>query len=210
MGEGPAGLDRARWTTLWSRLGAAGNGLAAFEQLAAAYAEPTRAYHTAAHINDCLDQLDRHRSLASHTDEVEAAIWFHDAVYVPGASDNEARSAELAAATLSSGGVLPVHARQIAVLVLATQHTTIPREPDAQLLCDIDLSILGRSGPVFDAYEQHIRREYAWVPEPLYRQARARILAEFLNRPSIYQTPALAELYESEARKNLQRALARL
>jgi predicted metal-dependent HD superfamily phosphohydrolase len=206
----PAGLDRTRWIRLWTRLGASGNAAPVFDQLASAYAEPTRAYHTAGHIDDCLGELDRHRGLAQSPDLVEAAIWFHDAVYVPGATDNEARSADLARTALALAGVSSPATEGVKQLVLATRHAMIPREPDAQLLCDIDLSILGRSPAEFDTYEQQIRQEYAWVPEALYRRTRARILAEFLGRRSIYQTPAFSALYESRARENLARSVSSL
>jgi predicted metal-dependent HD superfamily phosphohydrolase len=198
-------LDRKRWAGLWSRLGAAGDGLSNLAGLEAAYAEPTRAYHTAEHIRDCLAQFDLGRDSARRPDEVEAAIWFHDAVYVPGASDNEDRSARLVRTTLADAGVPLEVSRRIAQLVLATQHLAIPDEPDAALLCDIDLSILGRTPEAFDEFERRIRQEYAWVPEAVYRGARAEILAGFLRRRSIFQTDDFRDRYEVQARANLER-----
>lgn len=210
MSGDPAGLDQTRWTVLWARLGAAGDGTATFDLLAAAYGEPARAYHTAVHINDCLRELDHHRELAERPDEVEAAIWFHDAVYVPGAADNEARSARLAVAELTSAGASSELAHRIGELILATRHSEVPNAPDARLLCDIDLAILGRDLPAFDAYERQIRQEYAWIPATLYRKGRARVLQDFLGRQSIYQTPAFNTRYEAVARQNLNRALTSL
>ena len=203
-------LDQSRWTGLWNRLGAQGGGLSIFSRLEAAYAEPVRAYHTAEHIRDCLAQFDLSRHTARHADEVEAAIWFHDAVYLPGASDNENRSARLAQTSLADARAPLEVAHRIAGLVVATQHLTIPSEPDEALLCDIDLSILGRTPEVFDEFERRIRREYAWVPEPVYRGARAEILAGFLRRRSIFQTDFFRKRYESQARANLQRVIEKL
>ncbi len=206
----PLTLDQARWTRLWHRLGGQGNGLSIFNALAEAYAAPVRAYHTAEHINDCLAQFDLSRNTAQRADEVEVAIWFHDAVYVPAGSDNEDRSAELARVALGDSGVLPEVTERIARLVLATRHVNIPGEPDAALLCDIDLSIFGRSPDTFDEFERRIRREYAWVPEPIYRRARTEILEGFLRRRSIYQTSYFRGLYEVPARANLERVLKEL
>jgi predicted metal-dependent HD superfamily phosphohydrolase len=206
----PTTLDQQRWTRLWSRLGTQGSGLSIFNHLAAAYAEPTRAYHTADHISDCLDQLDLSRDLARRPDEVEAAIWFHDAVYVPGASDNEDRSARLAQTALQACAVSVEVSSRIGELVLATRHLTLPRNPDSQLLCDIDLSILGRAPEVFDDFERRIRQEYAWVPEPLYRSTRSEVLAGFLRRRFIYQTEHFRTRYEQPARANLERILGHL
>jgi predicted metal-dependent HD superfamily phosphohydrolase len=206
----PGTLDQRRWTGLWGRLGAEGEGLPTFGRLTAAYAEPSRAYHTAEHIRDCLAQFDRARKSAQRPDEVEAAIWFHDAVYLAGQTDNEDRSAHLASAALLDGGVSPDITHRISDLVLATRHTNVPAQADARLLCDIDLSILGRASDVFDEFERRIRREYAWVPEPLYRRARAEILEGFLRRRSIYQTDFFRDRYELPARANLERVLKEL
>jgi predicted metal-dependent HD superfamily phosphohydrolase len=206
----PESLDRRRWTGLWTRLGAGGDGLSVFKVLEVAYAESTRAYHTAEHIRDCLAQFDLSQHTAQRPDEVEAAIWFHDAVYLPGGSDNEEGSARLAQTTLAEAGAPLEAAHRIAGLVLATQHLAIPGEPGAALLCDIDLSIFGRAPEVFDQFERRIRLEYGWVPEPVYRSARAEILDGFLRRPSIFQTDFFRERYEIPARANLQRVIAQL
>lgn len=192
---------------LWNRLGTQEDGLSIFTGLEAAYAEPARAYHTAQHIRDCLAQFDPSRHMAQHPDEVEAAIWFHDAVYLPGAPDNEDCSARLVRTTLADARAPVEVAHRIAELVLATQHLAIAAEPDAALLCDIDLSILGRTHEVFDEFERRIRQEYAWVPAPVYRGARAEILAGFLRRRSIFQTDYFRDRYEAPARANLARIL---
>jgi predicted metal-dependent HD superfamily phosphohydrolase len=195
---------------LWNRLGARGDGIPVLSGLETAYAEPARAYHTAEHIRDCLAQFDLSRHTAQQPDEVEAAIWFHDAVYLPRASDNEARSARLARTSLADAGAAAEVAQRIGELVLATQHRDIPIDPDSALLCDIDLSILGRTPDVFDEFERQIRREYAWVPQPIYRNARAEILAGFLRRRCIYQTDFFRDRYEAPARANVARILKEL
>ena len=181
-----------------------------FARLTAAYAEPGRAYHTAEHIRDCLAQLDLSRDLAQYPDEVEAALWFHDAVYRPEASDNEDQSAELVRAALSMGAVPREVVDRTAALVLATRHAGVPNSPDEQLICDIDLSILGREPGIFDAFERQIRREYAWVPEPMYRRERSAVLSGFLRRRSIYQTDQFRQRYEALARANLERLIEKL
>ena len=210
MGRRQGTLDQQRWLDLWSRLGAQGSGASIFAQLAAAYAEPERAYHTAEHIRDCLAELDLSRDLAQYPDEVEAALWFHDAVYRPGASDNEDQSAELARTALSVGAVPHEVADRTAALVLATRHAGLPISPDEQLICDIDLSILGREPGIFDAFERQIRHEYAWVPEPMYRRERSAVLSGFLRRRSIYQTDQFRQRYEASARANLERLIEKL
>ena len=210
MQEEPQILDQERWLRLWGRLGAEGSGHSIFTHLSAAYAEPGRAYHTADHIRDCLAQLDSAHGVAKRPDEVEAALWFHDAVYLPGGSDNEDRSASLAEAALMACEVPLDVTERIAQLILATRHLTVSEDPDTQLLCDIDLSILGREPAVFDEFERRIRQEYDWVPEPVYRTSRSEILAGFLQRRSIYQTQVFRNRYEAPARVNLARLTHKL
>ncbi|HEX6434059.1 MAG TPA: hypothetical protein VFZ87_07440, partial [Gemmatimonadales bacterium] len=150
------------------------------------------------------------RELARHPEEVEAALWFHDAVYVAGAADNEEQSARLAESALQSHGVAAESCHRVKELVRTTQHLRPPHDPDAQLLCDIDLAILGREPAAFDRFESEIRREYGWVPESQYRSARSAVLARFLARPFIFQTRRFTERYEAQARQNLERAVEAL
>jgi predicted metal-dependent HD superfamily phosphohydrolase len=203
-------LDLGRWTGLWSRLGAQGDGLAIFAGLAAAYSEPARAYHNTEHIQGCLAHFDACRGAAERPEEVEAAIWFHDAVYQPGAQDNEERSAELARTALLHSKVPPDIADRIADMVLATRHLDPPAGPDTALLCDVDLAILGQPAEIFDRFERRIRREHREIPLSAYRKARSHILRALLDRPSIYYTPCFRNRHEPHARANLARALAGL
>jgi len=148
--------------------------------------------------------------LARQPDEVEAALWFHDAIYRPRDRNNEQESASLASRLLTSAGARGEVVSRVADLVLATRHDILPTDPDAQLLCDVDLSILGREPDRFARFEQQIRREYAWVPESLYRSTRAEVLAGFLARPAVYQTEFFRKRYELTARSNLTRIIGEL
>ena len=69
-----------RWYELWQRLRARSAPEPIFDELSRRYHEPQRAYHTLAHIQDCLQQLDQVHQLAEHADEIELAIWCHDVV----------------------------------------------------------------------------------------------------------------------------------
>jgi predicted metal-dependent HD superfamily phosphohydrolase len=199
-----------RWQTLWARLGANTPAAPVFRALIDAYSEAHRHYHTLAHLQDCLAQFDAACPLAVHPAEVEAALWFHDAIYHTRAADNEELSAQWAQRALRAAGVAADVTQRVADLVRVTRHDARPTGADACLLVDIDLSILGRAVAEFEAYERHIRAEYAWVPELHFRQGRARILEAFLARPSIYETAVFQAQYEAQARDNLARSLASL
>jgi len=201
---------RDRFATLLRRLGATRDSTALGDALLAEWSAPGRAYHDLRHLEDCLAQLDGAEADPATRDLVEAALWFHDAVYDPRTRDNEERSAAWAAQALPAAGVSVETAGQVARLVrLTAGHGPAPDLP-GQLMCDIDLSILGRPVELFDSYDRRVRAEYAWVPEMAYRAGRARVLENLLRRDPLFQTPAFRQRFEPQARLNLRRALAAL
>ncbi|MDA7416349.1 N-methyl-D-aspartate receptor NMDAR2C subunit [Xenophilus arseniciresistens] len=200
----------AHWQQAWQDLGlSAPEGL--FEALAAAWSEPWRHYHTLQHLGECLDALARERALARRPGELALGLFFHDAVYALQADDNEARSAEWAVRALQEARVPADAIARVHALVMATCHqatAAAPIDPDAQLLVDIDLAILGAAPARFAQYEAQIRREYAHVPPEVFEPRRRRILGSFLARDPIYQTPGLHARCEAQARVNLTQAIA--
>jgi predicted metal-dependent HD superfamily phosphohydrolase len=199
-----------RFAALCRRLGAAGGAEPAAADLLRRWAEPGRVYHGLEHLGNCLAHLDAAPDHGADRDLVEAALWFHDAIYDARSTDNEARSAELARATLVSLGVAEKAASRVAELVLLTRHRGAPVGPEGRLLCDIDLAILGAAPDEFDRYDAAIRCEYEWVPDPVYRRERAAVLRELLARVPLYATPSFHDRFDQQARVNLRRALARL
>jgi predicted metal-dependent HD superfamily phosphohydrolase len=83
-------------------------------------------------------------------------------------------------------------------------------DPTGALVCDVDLSILGRPAEEFAEYERRIRVEYGSVPDQLYRQGRAAVLQRLLARDRLYRTAHFSDRYEAAARRNLMRSLETL
>jgi predicted metal-dependent HD superfamily phosphohydrolase len=204
-------VDGEEWRRMWAALGAQTVNGGLFNQLVRAYGEPQRHYHTLQHLRECLAHWEAASALARRPEEVELALWFHDAIYDPKRKDNEARSAEWAQASVVAAGCAPALAQRIADLVLATaSHEAPADDPDAQLLLDIDLAILGANAARFAESDRQIRAEYAHVPDADFRAGRARILAGFLARPRIYATAPFHDALEARARENIGRSLAAL
>ncbi len=181
-------------------------------ELEAAYAEPHRRYHTRAHIEQCLALLDQVPDLTETEHQILSyAIWWHDAVYDPKASDNEAKSAEMAKRDLRDFDV-SLHARdEVARLILLTAgHQVEEGDRLGELLVSIDLSILGAPDDRYDDYAKAVRAEYADVPDDLWRTGRAGVLQRFLDAQVIFPDPAFAQWLEAQARANLSRELASL
>ena len=181
-----------------------------FDQLLARYSEPHRKYHTLQHLTECLTHFEAVRHLAENPGEVEIALWFHDAVYDTQRHDNERQSADWARAVLDRHDAAPAAVQRVDELIMATCHSALPVTPDAQLLVDIDLSILGALPQRFAEYEEQIRQEYAFVPEDIFRNKRGEILQALLARPVIYSTPHFQAALEARAKDNLRQAIASL
>jgi predicted metal-dependent HD superfamily phosphohydrolase len=175
------------------------------------YAEPQRYYHALAHIEALQRWFAQYKALAREPVLIDAAIWFHDAVYDTRRQDNEQRSALMAAEALGALGWPVAAAERVAALVLATQHHQADlSDSDAWLFLDLDLSVLGQSAARYAAYAHAVRAEYAWVEDSAYRSGRARVLQGFLAREQIYRTPELHGAWEAAARRNLRHELAAL
>lgn len=207
-------ISARRWIELWQRLNvprSADSGLAdTYAALVKRYAQTHRHYHTAQHINECLAYFDTAHALCEHANEVELALWFHDAIYQPRAKDNETQSAAWAARVMREAGLSDVAQTRVHDLIMATRHDATPVKPDEQVLVDIDLSILGADAARFDEYEAQVREEYAWVPGFVFKRQRREILQGFLDRPSIYATAQFKNQLEKKARVNLARAISNL
>src|SRR5208337_81340 len=143
------------------------------KSLAARYIEPQRHYHTLGHItrglNDYFKFFDK-------MDPITFFAWtYHDSVYDPQASDNEARSAMVFERDNPELGFSTDDADKIVSLILSTTHTT-----HTNLVTDIDLAGLGSSPEQYDENTRLIRMEYNFVPDDAWRQGRAAFLRTFL------------------------------
>jgi predicted metal-dependent HD superfamily phosphohydrolase len=169
--------------------------------------------HDLSHIDALLAR--QHAGLLADREAVDAAIWFPDAIYDTRRNDSEAKSADLAVEKLS-GSVANDRLGHIAAMIRATAGHTLPNLPDADALRDcaqflaMDLAVLASPPDQFAAYERAVRREYAWVAEPLWIGGRRKVLARFLDRAHIYASPEFRASHEAAARENLHRALAAL
>lgn len=184
---------------------------ATFAGLAARYQRPGRVYHTLAHARRVVASVDELAAHAADPAATRLAAWFHDAVYEPGAQDNEARSAAYAARSLAALALAPALIVEVERLIhLTKDHRPEAGDGNGQVLADADLAILGASPAAYVAYARAIRREYAFVEPEAYRRGRLEVLRGFLARPHIYHTPVWQQAREPQARRNLQAEIARL
>ena len=200
----------AIWTATWQSLHLSPPAEPVYAQLLQAYAEDQRAYHTGQHLQECLNWWPAIQQDAEHPGEVALALWFHDAVYQPQASGNEAASAAWAVQVLRGQGADADVITRVEAHIMATCHSGVAHTTDQQLVVDIDLAILGAAEHRYAEFERQVRQEYLWVPEALFRSTRSKILRSFLERPHIYSGSRFRQALEARARSNLHDAIAAL
>lgn len=178
-----------------------------------AYAHPPRAYHSFAHVQEVLRHFHSVPEW-QHPHEVYLAILFHDAIYLAGKSDNEARSAELAESAIKTW--LPGEAIDTSLvrtlIELTAKHGKLKREDldeDTRRFLDCDMAILGAPAAQFDAYDAAIADEYSAIPTLIYRVNRKRFLKHLLEVDRIFLSDLFHQRLDAAARDNLRRVLAR-
>ncbi len=182
----------------------------------AALSTPPRAYHDLAHLDAVLAEFHAAAARAPWRQprEVYWALACHDAIYVAGAKDNEARSADLADALAVAHLAPDLDRAAVRAMILATaRHGAIAGEqlePDTARMLDCDLAILGAPPDRFDAYDAAIAVEYAHVAPAAFRAGRGAFLAGLLAAPRIFCSDDGHARLDAAARSNLSRAVARL
>jgi predicted metal-dependent HD superfamily phosphohydrolase len=176
-----------------------------FEDVRKHYGGPGRFYHSLDHIGAMLETVETLAAFARNLNAVKLAVWLHDVFYDSRASDNEERSAEYAE-RLCERTSIP-EGRVVSALIQKTKTHEAGDDPDAQVLIDADLAILGTSESAYRTYADQIRQEYAWVPESDYRNGRRQVLERFLVKSRIFH---LLGHLEKPARRNIAAEIARL
>ena len=170
------------------------------------YHEPARRYHTLGHIRHCLDQAGLAAAVLPDADTIGLAIWFHDVVYEPAASDNEMRSAalfrDLAGPVMSSQRLDDVER-----LILVTRYGELPRRDDEAYMADIDYSSFGLPWERFHSDSLAVRAERLDLADGQFAVQQSEFLASLLDRGTLYRTEFFRSRYEEVARSNIARYL---
>lgn len=191
---------------------------AAFESVLARHRSPGRHYHDTRHVRwvvrHALELAETH--VVVDLDAVVAAAFFHDAIYEFDRTDNERRSADLAATTLGELGWDPERTARVAKMVVATEHRddgttgTDTTDIDTAVLVAADLAVLAAEPSAYADSVRKIRREYGQLDDTEWRTGRSAFIEAFLARPAIFPTALALASWERRARANLTAELAML
>ena len=176
------------------------------------YTGRNRHYHNLKHLGAMMDEALRFKDRIEHLSVLKLSIFYHDIIYNPLRKDNELRSAERMKSRLSKLGVATDTISRSFDQILLTQGHQLKESStsDDEYFLDFDLTVLGEDWLVYAEYAKQIRKEYWIFPAKTYKEGRKKALASFLNRESIYITPAFRETKEEQARTNLQREVDEL
>ncbi len=191
-------------------------GLLWFDSVLGRHREPHRHYHVVRHVRwvvrhvlELVGQCDVHDVGA-----IVAAAFFHDAIYLPGKSDNESASAALAAEALEQLGWASDRIDRVAAMIKATaiEATAIhsSTDVDTSVLLAADLGILAADPSGYAGYLRGVRREYSAVGDDDWRTGRAGVLRSFVARDHIYEPAIGLTSWERRARANIAAELAGL
>ena len=173
------------------------------------YSSKGRYYHSIGHINQMLNSAIRFKDKILDVNNVLFAIFYHDVIYSSTKSDNEEKSADFAEKHLRLLKYSEKKIQKCKNYIIATKsHLNNDEDPDLNYFLDFDLEKLGASWNEYEEYTKQIRQEYKIYPKPLYNKGRKKVLQHFLSQQRIYKSEDFFELYEKQARENLQKELS--
>ena len=178
---------------------------------------PPRWYHT---FEGHVVRLTQHfaacaeKKLWAQPLEVYLAILFHDAVYCPGAADNEERSAQEAGAAIERFGVECDAAAVLRLIRLTALHGPglegeLPSlSEDERLFLDIDMLVLGAEEEEYESYERGVELEFthAVFARPVFVYKRWLFMRGLLHsKVPIFVSQHMGPRYEEAARANISK-----
>ena len=183
--------------------------------------EPWRHYHTMQHLQLLWSRHLEYRGAEAGCGDrldclIACAIAYHDAVYIAGAKDNEARSAALWLEV--AGGIADFDAADrvwVAETICATAHhlcaamtdLTVRHAHDRQWVLDLDLTPLGEAPEVFDANMALLAAEMPHESSDSQKASLSAAIEKFSAARPLYRSAPIAAAFEKTARANFQRHL---
>ena len=168
------------------------------------YTDKKRYYHSLQHLESLFVELIAIQNRIEQWEVVLFSLYYHDVVYEPLRSDNEEKSAIFSEQHLQQLHVPTLQIERIKQQIIATKSHAANADMDTNYFTDADLSILGQNWATYSIYLQHIRKEYAILPDFIYNRGRKKVLEHFLAMPRIYKTDYFFRRLEQQARHNLQ------
>lgn len=204
-------LKKFIWQESCRVLNVKGDTYGSFDFIKLLYGQPSRHYHTWGHVGDVLEGysiIESHYPNGTFSDvdraTGHAAVFLHDCIYDTRAPDT--LSVELSA-KLAHLIFPPNFAGAIESKVLTTKHLDVDYpwrgEPAFDMVHDADLYPLSLDEEQAWGDVLKIRQEFAHVPLNLFVQGRVSVMSKFSHRKHIFRTEIGRDLWEEQARNNI-------
>lgn len=180
-----------------------------WEEIARAYSQKDRHYHTLSHLDHLLTHLLEVKELISNWETVLFSLYYHDVIYDVKKSDNEEQSALFAEKRMKQLHVPDAMIGNCKTQILATKTHLQKEHSDTNYFTDADLSVLGQDWENYSVYFENVRKEYAVYPDFLYNPGRKKVLQHFLEMERIFKTDYFHEKLEPAARQNIRKEIMR-
>lgn len=167
------------------------------------------AYHNLQHtinvVNAVKEICEQEELEKEETELLEIAAWFHDMGYDQGAENHEIRSANYAVQFLEESGYSNQKIKQLKNCILATKYPQLPNTLLEKILCDADLSHLGK-----DIYWDRcgkVRQELALVKDLIMNEQEwIDFELEFMQNHQFHTTVG-KKLYDKHKQKHIKQLI---
>jgi predicted metal-dependent HD superfamily phosphohydrolase len=171
------------------------------------YSTTKRHYHTLSHLENILVQLNEVKEQVQDWQTILFTLYYHDIIYKSLRSDNEEKSADLAAKRMKQISVPDQKIKLCKEQILATKSHFKSADTDTNYFIDADLAILGHPWETYLEYCKNIRKEYSTYPDLVYNPGRRKVINHFLAMDRIFKTPFFNDKFELQAKQNLQKEI---
>lgn len=163
-------------------------------------------YHTPYHVMSIFNFARTHG--IELTPQEKLAIWFHDAVYVPGYAHNEEKSSEFMDALMSPYIPYPtvIEVKKLINYTALHLEDTEDLPKETHKVMDLDLSGFAASISNFRVQNECIEKEFmsTGLSERDFLLGRVTFLETLLEKSRIYHTDFFHEKFEAIARQNIK------
>jgi len=163
-------------------------------------------------VIDLMSKIPREMKDDPRYKNLFTAIVWHDAIYFPGAKNNEIRSSELFVVVNSTNNTIKTEidyewndADKVVDIIMATKdHEVINKDNlEEEVMIDLDLFGLSSDWPDYVANGRKIRKEFGEFSPEAWRNGRTAFIERFLAKDKIYKSGFFVNR-ELRARYNLE------
>jgi len=144
------------------------------------WSEPSRTFHNKKHLTSILKEIEKQVNFTKiHVDDYEALIiaaFYHDAIYIPGNTNNEEKSILLFAEHVKKEKIPIVIYKKIINLIEITKYRIPPSTYLEKIFWYSDNNIFNKEFRYWKTWEKKISKEFSHIDKITYKKERIKFL----------------------------------